>query len=259
MVPQKRDDAVRNRFINESTFETNQFQTEINQGGPLGMFAKRPPLKAYLVALRPWSFTASLTPVCLGSCLAYKSIGIFNIWIVLATCFTALSVHAAGNLVNTYFDFKRGVDKTNAAQDRTLVDRLLPEADVVNFGQLCYLMGCAGFVTLVCISPAKMEHLAFVFFGGLSGSFLYTGGLGLKYVALGDVAIFFTFGPITVLFSFMAQGGTMCWMPIGYALPLALNIAVRSLNHKFYFSLIFRQFYMLRTHVTWNRIFRLAL
>jgi hypothetical protein len=64
-------------------------------------------LSPYLIALRPWSFTASLGPVALGSCLAYKTIGIFSTWIFAVTCICALSVHAAGNLVNTYVDFTK--------------------------------------------------------------------------------------------------------------------------------------------------------
>jgi len=64
-------------------------------------------LSPYLIALRPWSFTASLGPVALGTCLAFKSLAVFNLWIYIATNICALSVHAAGNLVNTYVDFTR--------------------------------------------------------------------------------------------------------------------------------------------------------
>jgi len=64
-------------------------------------------LSRYLIALRPWSFTASLSPVALGTCLAFKSLSVFNLWIYIATNICALSVHAAGNLVNTYVDFTR--------------------------------------------------------------------------------------------------------------------------------------------------------
>ena len=64
-------------------------------------------LSPYLVALRPWSFPASLGPVALGTCLAFKSLSMFNVWIYIATNVCALSVHAAGNLVNTYVDFTR--------------------------------------------------------------------------------------------------------------------------------------------------------
>ena len=60
---------------------------------------------------------------------------------------------------------------------------------------------------VVFVSPARMELLALVYFGGISSSFLYTGGIGLKYIALGDLLIMFTFGPVSVLYSFIAQTG----------------------------------------------------
>ncbi|XP_013395601.1 ubiA prenyltransferase domain-containing protein 1 [Lingula anatina] len=175
-----------------------------------------------VAALRPWSFSASLVPVALGSMLAYKDSGYFNVWIFIVTCLTALSVHGAGNLVNTYFDYMKGVDGSKS-DDRTLVDHILAPNDVAQLGAALYTVGCAGFVLLVYLSPAKMEHLALLYFGGLSGSFLYTGGLGLKYIALGDIAIFLTFGPVTVMFSFLAQCGKLSLLPLWYAVPLALN------------------------------------
>jgi len=73
------------------------------------------------------------------------------------------------------------------------------------------------------LSPARMEHLALVYFGGLSSSFLYTGGIGLKYIALGDLIILIIFGPISVIFSYMSQTGNINWALIYYAIPLALN------------------------------------
>ena len=57
----------------------------------------------------------------------------------------------------------------------------------------------------------------------MSSSFLYTGGLGLKYIALGDVIVFLTFGPVTVLFAYLTQGGGMSFAPLVYTIPLALN------------------------------------
>ena len=192
--------------------------------GNAANIAKSRGWSSYLLALRPWSFTASLTPVGLGSCLAYKILGSFDIWIVLLTCVIALSVHAAGNLVNTYFDYMKGVD-SKKSDDRTLVDNILAPNDVATMGAVCYCVGCAGFVGLVWLSPASMEHLALIYFGGLSSSFLYTGGLGLKYIALGDILIFLSFGPVTVLFAYLSQGGQLSFIPLLYAMPLALNTA----------------------------------
>jgi 1,4-dihydroxy-2-naphthoate octaprenyltransferase len=179
-------------------------------------------LSSYVIALRPWSFTGSLIPVALGSCLAYKTTEMFNIWIFLITSVTALSVHAAGNLVNTYYDYKKGVDDKKS-DDRTLVDELVTSNDVVTMSGILYIIGCVGFVAMVMLSSAPMEHVALIYFGGLSSSFLYTGGLGLKYIALGDLLILLTFGPLTVLFAFIVQGGPLSWSPLLYTIPLALN------------------------------------
>ncbi|XP_062549096.1 ubiA prenyltransferase domain-containing protein 1 homolog [Armigeres subalbatus] len=181
-------------------------------------------IKTYLSALRPWSLSASLVPTLLGAAIAYRTNGFheFNFLTFLFTIFTVVTVHCAGNVVNTYFDFVKGIDNRKS-DDRTLVDHILSKDEVVTLGALLYCAGCFGFIFLVYLSPAKLEHLALVYFGGLSSSFLYTGGIGLKYIALGDVLILVIFGPISVLFAYMAQTGYVEWMTIYYAIPLALN------------------------------------
>lgn len=182
-------------------------------------------LSSYLLALRPWSLSASLMPSLLGCAIAYKFLPPsveFSWLILLLTLLTVVCVHCAGNIVNTYYDYVKGIDDRKS-DDRTLVDHLLSKDEVVSLGVMLYTLGCAGFIALVMTSPARMEHLAFVYFGGLSSSFLYTGGIGLKYIALGDVIILIFFGPISVLFAFMSQTGYMAWATIYYAIPLALN------------------------------------
>lgn len=176
---------------------------------------------SYFLAVRPWSMSASLMPTLLGWMLAYRVSASFNGISLLLTILIVLCVHGAGNVVNTYFDFKKGVD-SRISDDRILVDQLLSKDKLVNLGAVLYTLGLLGFILLMAISPAKTEHLALVFFGGLSSSFLYTGG-GLKYIALGDVLILVIFGPISVLFAFMAQTGYVELGTIHYAIPLALN------------------------------------
>ncbi|XP_043531527.1 ubiA prenyltransferase domain-containing protein 1 isoform X2 [Chiloscyllium plagiosum] len=129
---------------------------------------------AYVLALRPWSFSASLTPVALGTALAYKTLGQLDLTISLLAALAVLAVHAAGNLVNTYYDFSRGIDHKKS-DDRTLVDRILEPQDVVRFGACLYTLGCLCACSLYFLCKLKLEHLALIFFGGLSSSFLYTG------------------------------------------------------------------------------------
>ncbi|XP_011876843.1 PREDICTED: ubiA prenyltransferase domain-containing protein 1 homolog [Vollenhovia emeryi] len=176
----------------------------------------------YLLAARPWSLSVSLMPTLLGWTLASRVTDLATVSMLLLTLFVVLCVHGAGNVVNTYFDYVKGVD-SRKSDDRILVDQILTKDDLVSVGACLYALGCLGFVLLAALSPAKMEHLAFVYFGGLSSSFLYTGGIGFKYIALGDVLILVIFGPISVLFAFMAQTGYVELGTIYYAIPLALN------------------------------------
>ncbi|XP_060235069.1 ubiA prenyltransferase domain-containing protein 1 isoform X1 [Meriones unguiculatus] len=212
---------------------------------------------SYVLALRPWSFSASLTPVALGSALAYRSQGVLDPRLLVGCAVVVLAVHGAGNLVNTYYDFSKGIDHKKS-DDRTLVDRILEPQDVVRFGVFLYTLGCVCAACLYYLSTLKLEHLALIYFGGLSGSFLYTGGkqvrkggrtrttseapeqprqdvwwlasgwrpqrgIGFKYVALGDLIILITFGPLAVMFAYAVQVGSLAIFPLVYAIPLALS------------------------------------
>ncbi|XP_021099278.1 ubiA prenyltransferase domain-containing protein 1 isoform X1 [Heterocephalus glaber] len=203
---------------------------------------------SYVLALRPWSFSASLTPVALGSALAYRSQGVLDPRLLVGCAVAVLAVHGAGNLVNTYYDFSKGIDHKKS-DDRTLVDRILEPKDVVRLGVFLYTLGCICAACLYYLSPLKLEHLALIYFGGLSGSFLYTGdrvlkfrlasnslgtsclglpsagisGIGFKYVALGDLIILITFGPLAVMFAYAVQVGSLAIFPLVYAIPLALS------------------------------------
>lgn len=88
-------------------------------------------LSSYLLALRPWSLSASLMPTLLGSTIAYKYPGTsdFNYVTLFLTVFTVISVHGAGNVVNTYFDYVKGIDNRKS-DDRILVDHILSKDEV---------------------------------------------------------------------------------------------------------------------------------
>lgn len=101
-------------------------------------------IKTYLLALRPWSLSASLVPTILGSAIAYRSLGIdeFNFAIFILTILIVISVHGAGNAVNTYYDFVKGIDNRKS-DDRTLVDDILTKEEVTDTKQKKLLFTCS--------------------------------------------------------------------------------------------------------------------
>jgi 1,4-dihydroxy-2-naphthoate octaprenyltransferase len=162
-----------------------------------------------------------MTPVALASILWYKTTNQFNPLVYVLTCITVLGVQAGGNLVNTYYDHAHGVDKKGAT-DKTLVDDILEPHEVARLAGFSYVVGCLGLSALAVISSAHTGQLLLLFAGMLSNSYFYTGGLSLKYYALGDLVILTTFGPLTVLFSYVAQGGDISVLPVLYTVPLVL-------------------------------------
>lgn len=133
-------------------------------------------LTKYLTALRPWSFSASLIPVILGTVFGFQEAQTINVFTAILASISVLSVHGAGNLVNTYYDFLKGIDG-DESDDKTLVNRILTKEEVVRFGVAIYSIGCASFLGTIILSPARIDQLALLFFAGVSGSFLYTGEL----------------------------------------------------------------------------------
>lgn len=111
-----------------ASVQTKYAATAAAVARPVPVFMK---LKTYLFALRPWSLSASLVPTLLGSALAYRSSTPheFNFLTFILTIFTVVTVHGAGNVVNTYYDYLKGIDNRKS-DDRTLVDHILSSEEV---------------------------------------------------------------------------------------------------------------------------------
>ena len=177
--------------------------------------------KAWFLALRPWSFPASIVPMLVGGALAYRA----DFWdwpLFLLTLVGGLFFHIGANLTNTYFDFQRGADTVEHADDRTLVDSMLQPRDVLLLTAFFFLAGSALGGYLAYRSGWELLALGA---GGLFLGLFYTASpLGYKYRALGDAGIFISFGPLLVLGTYFVQTEKLELLPLLFSLPLGLLI-----------------------------------
>lgn len=70
---------------------------------------------------------ASLSASFLGAAISFRTTSTqheFSLLIFILTLVTIALVHCAGNVVNTYYDYVKGID-TRKSDDRTLVDHIL--------------------------------------------------------------------------------------------------------------------------------------
>ncbi len=178
----------------------------------------------WLRAARPFSFTASATPVFLGAAAAV-ALGCPADWRVLPLfLIAAVLIHAATNYFGDYFDFIKGVDKNYA----------YGSSGVLREGKFMpYEILMAGFVSL-CI--AAVFGLWLVFLKGLSilvlgligvlGGYFYAGyPVGYKYYALGDMAVILLMGVFLVCGSFFAMTGCLDLDVFWISLPIASLVA----------------------------------
>lgn len=135
------DEVTRTPFMMNNVHQTESVETKPNDiNGTVPTATRRMDyphsplmkLKTYLLAVRPWSLSASLVPTMLGTALAYKSNDDYNFSFLtfVLTTFTIITVHGAGNVVNTYFDYVKGIDNRKS-DDRTLVDHILSKDEVI--------------------------------------------------------------------------------------------------------------------------------
>jgi 1,4-dihydroxy-2-naphthoate octaprenyltransferase len=156
-----------------------------------------------------------------GGALAYRA----DSWdwpLFLLTLVGGLFFHIGANLTNTYFDFQRGADTVEHADDRTLVDSMLRPRDVLLLTAFFFLAGSGigGYLAF----QSGWELLALGAAGLFLGLFYTADPLGYKYRALGDVGIFISFGPLLVLGSYFVQTEKLDLLPLLFALPLGLLI-----------------------------------
>lgn len=181
----------------------------------------------WLQAVRPFSFTASITPMLLGAALAYynQQIGIVGQiqWLFLPLILACgLLYHAGSNLISDYFDYKHGVDAADTkGSSGVLVQGLLQPAQVYRAGLLMLALG-----TLLGIAFIVSRGIFAAVLGGIGllGGYFYCGGpKGYKYIALGDLCVGMLFGPLMVFGSYYCLTGSteilfifLASLPIGF-------------------------------------------
>jgi len=169
----------------------------------------------YILASRPWSFTAAAIPVLVTTAVNGSSLSSLQF---LRCVVMAISIQAGANLTNTYFDFINAVD-TKLGGERTLVDQKVSSTGVLILSALCYVVGISTVVPVLL--ERSNEQLGLIFAAGVLLAFFYTANpVGLKYRALGDVTIFVCFGPLLMQCTSILLTGTTRQDLYLYSVPI---------------------------------------
>jgi len=178
-------------------------------------------MKIWIQAIRPFAFTATIIPVTVGAALAYYQKAPAQWMLLPVAMVSALLYHAGTNLVNEYFDFKKGVDRDDTyGSSRVLVDKLLSPKSVLTVGIAMFLIGAGLGIVLIIV-----RGWILLLFGiaGFAGGYAYSGyPFGCKYKALGDVMVFILMGPLMVTGSYFVLTGQIELSSILVSIPIGI-------------------------------------
>ncbi len=178
-------------------------------------------------AARPQTLPASVTPVLIGSILAWSH-GLFSPAASLIALFCALAIQIGTNFANDYYDYKKGADN----DDRIGFTRMTAAGLIRPNAMLR--------ATITTMLIAFIAGLYLVWIGGwvifwigvfsILFGILYTGGpFPLGYNGLGDLFVFIFFGLVAVAGTYyvnaLSWSAEAFWLslPIG---ALCVNILV---------------------------------
>ncbi len=179
-------------------------------------------MKKILIILRAYSWPASVVPVILGSVVAHNT-GAFSWADFILILLAAIFVHSGANLANTYFDFKNGVDKPGLSDDRALVDGLITPAAALRLTVALFAAGAA--IGLYLSVTHRLPLMLVLGAAGFLLAWFYTaGGVSYKYRAIGDLGIFFAFGPLMVTGTALIQTGKILPEALWTSVPVGLLI-----------------------------------
>ena len=170
-------------------------------------------------AVRPFSFTASGTPVLVGSAVAFAT-GPFSLTLFAATLVASVAIHAGTNLVNDYHDHVRGVDTPDSIGPSGVIQRGWLSAQAVRTGAVILFASSA----VAGIWLIVVRGWIILLLGALSvaAGYAYTGGpLPLGYLGWGDVVVFVFMGVVITAGSYFVQTGNVSAAVVWAAVPVA--------------------------------------
>lgn len=200
------------------------------------------PVARYWAATRPYSFTAAVVPVLIGSLVALLTLKPlrFDLPAFLLTILGAIAIQAVANLVNDFYDSEVGLDRhDNYGALNSIVRGVITDSEakklIMGASTVAFLLG------LWFMARVGWQSWWLILAGALLAFFYTAPPIQLKHHALGDTAVALGFGLGIAYGAFLIQAVNKedAWsMPIlqllVYALPSLLLVVciLHANNHR---------------------------
>jgi 1,4-dihydroxy-2-naphthoate octaprenyltransferase len=178
--------------------------------------------QAWILAARPKTLPAALSPVVVGAALAAAD-NTFDLLPALAAALGALLLQVLSNFANDYSDFFRGADTADRIGPlRVTAGGLISPAQLrVGIG---VVIGLSVLVGLYLVYVGGWPILA-IGFTAILAALAYTGGpFPFGYYGLGELFVFLYFGLAAVCGTYFVQAHTLPLAVVVAAVPVGLLV-----------------------------------
>ena len=178
---------------------------------------------ALWIALRPFSFPASIIPVLLGAVTAVQFGGAdLSCPNLLFSLIAMVLLQGASNVLNDIYDYRKGLDTEVLPVSGAVVRGLLTPRQAGRYAAA--LFGISILIGLYLALATSMAVLWIGLFGVAVGVLYSATAVGLKYRGFGDLSVFLNFGILGSLGSWTVQTGYPSWLPVLWSIPISLLV-----------------------------------
>ena len=159
----------------------------------------------WLIAIRIKTLPAAISPVILGTALAFHD-GNSNSFILFMTLLAAVLIQIGANFANDVYDFQKGTDRDDRLGPKraTQSGLITPEKMKQAMWRIFALAIFVGFY----LAWVGGWPIVFIGLASIAAGIAYTGGpYPLGYHGWGDAFVFIFFGPIAVGGTYWVQAG----------------------------------------------------
>ena len=187
-----------------------------------------PSLQTWVKTSRPFSLTAAISPVLVGTAVAGYQ-GVFNIGLFLATLFSCLFLQIGTNYFNEYFDHRYGLDHAGSLGSSTVIFRNeMSAAQVLGGAVTSFTIAVLlGILLIFLVGPA------IILFGiaGMLIAYFYS-AKPFKFASrgLGDILVYIAMGFLMTWGAYYVQIHQWSWtafaasVPVGFLVTSILNM-----------------------------------
>lgn len=199
-------------------------QTQTNNASP------PVPWKVWVKTARPFSLTAAVSPVLVGTAVAAYE-GTFRLFAFLATLFSCLFLQIGANYFNEYFDYRYGLDHSGSLGSSTVIFRHeMTAAQVLAGGMGSFI--CAAVFGLALIYLVGPTIILFGLAGMAIAYFYSAKPFQFAIRGLGDILVYIAMGFLMTWGAYYVQIQRWSWIAFAASVPVGfLVVAILNMNN----------------------------